>query len=381
MESVNGRREYEDPLYNALSDARLSMHIPDLADAWLGLLAEDGGLPDVSATVIIHKGKPLCRPILEDPVNTPSDPSTYPARLDNGQMIWVRLDKRRSTDMRVSAYVADKPDSVGAVLAALTMMEGKVVDIEELRRLLPLIDLSHPEGISESVNEVFTDHIFSGKGTQARRFLGAFPVGPVRYALALLRYYRPGFDALPEEKQRALLIGCCERMNRTVAAIRQLTGFLEYGAPYRDQRPAIENPHRDVEAAVMRDVEKATYRKIAARLRIEVSEKARHIGDYSTVSKAVARGRDILARAFGEDGWEKAAAEMRSEHLRRDALSELEKYVEDLAEHWRVSPQAMQSILEGEDPTPEIRSRVDSPEFRLASMRNYYEALARDEVH
>jgi hypothetical protein len=128
----------------------------------------------------------------------------------------------------------------------------------------------------------------------------------------------------------------------------------------------------------MRDVEKATYCEIAGRLRISVSEKAKHVGDYSTVSKAVGRGRDILERAFGEVGWRKAAAEMRREHVRREVLSEPEKFVEDHAEHWRVSPQIAQGILEGEEPTPEIRSRVDSPDSRLAMKRNYYDALIYD---
>ena len=52
--------------------------------------------------------------------------------------------------------------------------------------------------------------------------------------------------------------------------------------------------------------------------------------------------------------------------------------MEDLAERWRVSPQFAQSLLEGEDPTPEIMSKVDRSEFRLAKARNYYEALVYD---
>lgn len=378
MRILDGYPEYEDPLHDGLRAARETMHVPDLADAWLEILSDDGSLPDASATVLTYKGKPLSRLTTEDPANTPSDPSVYPARLDNGQVIWIKLHKRGLSDALFSASVADKPDSVGAVLAALTMMEGDEVDIEQLQRSLPLVDLSHPAGISECVYEVERDLIFTWEKSEALELIRAFPVGPVRLALALLRYYRPVFDALPEEEKRDLLIGCCERMNRTITAIRQLTGFLEYGALGRDQRPAIEDPHRDVRAVVMRDVEGETYPKIAARLRIAVSEKAKYVGDYSTVSKAVGRGRDILVRALGRDGWEKAAAEMRREHVRREALSEPEKFVEDLAHRWRVSPQFAQSLLEGEDPTPEIMSKVDPSEFRLAKARNYYGALVWD---
>jgi hypothetical protein len=128
----------------------------------------------------------------------------------------------------------------------------------------------------------------------------------------------------------------------------------------------------------MRDVEGETYPKVAARLRIQVSEKAEHIGDFSTVSKAVGRGRDILARAFGTGGWEKAAAEMRREHVRRETLSKPEKFVEDFAEGWHVSPQIAQSILEGEDPPPKIGSRVGRRGPPIASARNYYDALVWD---
>jgi hypothetical protein len=146
----------------------------------------------------------------------------------------------------------------------------------------------------------------------------------------------------------------------------------------RDQRPAIEDPHRDVRAAVMRDVDGETYPNIAEHLQIKVSEKSKHVGDYSTVSKAVGRGRDILVRAIGRDGWEKATAEMRREHARRETLSEPQRFVEDCAERWRVSPQITQSILEGENPTPNRWSRIGRLGPQIAKMRNYYQALVYD---
>jgi len=379
MESLDDYLASQDPLFVELDAARLSMHIPDLASAWLGLLAEDGGLPDLSAVSITHKGKPLSRPILEDPINTPSNPSTYPARLDNGEVIWVRFKERRSSGAPVSVSVVDKPDTVRAVLAALTVMEGGAVDIEQLKRDLPLIDLSHPIGISESVNEAFEALSDKGETARALEFVRSFHAAHIRYALALLRYYRPGFDALPEEEKRGLLVGCCERINKTIAAVRQLSGFLEYGTPNRDQRTAVEDPHRDVEVAVLRDVERASYRKIAARLRIKISEKASYVGDYSTVVKMAIRGRDMLERAFGSDGWAKRAAEMRAESVRRSALSEREKYVEDLAEDWRVSQQAAQSILEGEDTAPEITKQVRISRRSLESAQRFYKALAEED--
>jgi hypothetical protein len=86
-------------------------------------------------------------------------------------------------------------------------------------------------------------------------------------------------------------------------------------------------------------------------------------------------------RALGRGGWEKATAEMRREHARRETLSEPEKFVEDLAERWRVAPQIAQSILEGEDPTPNRWSRIGRLGPRIAKVRNYYQALVWDEEH
>ncbi|HVF02186.1 MAG TPA: hypothetical protein VNA27_12760 [Rubrobacteraceae bacterium] len=258
------------------------------------------------------------------------------------------------------------------------MMEGGAVDIEQLESFLPLIDSSHPVGVAESVYEAFESLVDTGEAARPLEFVRSFQTGPVSYALALLHYYRPGFDTLPEEERRSLLVGCCERINKAIAATRQLTGFLEYGAPNRDQRPAVEDPHRDVEAAVLRDVEKESYRRIAEHLRIGISEKARHVGDYSTVAKMATRGRDILERAFRRDGWKHVAAEMRAERVRRSELSKLEKYVEDCAEDWRIGQGAAQNILEGVDPAPKTKERIGHLGLRLESIRRFYRALAEE---
>jgi len=77
MGSLDDHMGYEDPLHDALLAARETMNVPDLAGAWLEILAEYGSLSFVPSTEIAHKGKPLSRPIAEDLVNTPSDPSVY----------------------------------------------------------------------------------------------------------------------------------------------------------------------------------------------------------------------------------------------------------------------------------------------------------------
>ena len=380
MESLNDYWGREDPLYDELADARIGMHIPNLASAYLSLLAENGGLPDVSETTITIGGRPLTRPITEDPINTPSDPLTYPARLDNGQVIWVKLDERRSTGVPVSASVVDKPATVRATLAALTLMEGNTVDIEQLKKHLLLIDLSHPMGISESASEAF-ELLADREGLErALKFVAQFQNRAVSYALALLRYYRPAFDSLPENEKRDLVVGCCERINTTIVATHQLSGFLEYGSPNRDQRTAVENPSRDVGAAVLKAVENATYPQIANRLGVKISDKSKCVGDYSSVAKMATRGRNILERAFGRDDWGRKAVKMRAEFVRRNDLSAREIYLEDLAEDWGISQQVARSILEGKDTAPEITEQLKRRlRLRLESIRRLYKTLADEE--
>lgn len=376
MESIGDYWAKLDPQVNDLEAAREAGDIPDLAAAWLALIAEDGGLPGISKHGLTHKGRPLSRPILEDPVNTPLNANTYPARLDNGQVIWVKL-MNGPYDAPESASVVEKPHTVKATLVALTVMEGDTVDIEQLEQLLPLIDLSHPAGVSEGVDEAFQKFADAGDLDRALSFAGSFPSQTVSYALALLRYYRPGFDALPEDEQRGLLISCCDRMNKSAAATDQLAAFLEYGSPTRDQRPAVENPSRDVKAAVLRDVEQKTYREIAEGLRVVVSDNAKLVGDYSTVSKMVVRGREILERAC--NGWSDMAAQMRVEYDRRSTLSMVETYIEDMAGVWGVSPQAARNILDREEHIPPPKDAWISYNS-LEGHRDFYAKLVQEEA-
>jgi hypothetical protein len=166
-------------------------------------------------------------------------------------------------------------------------------------------------------------------------------------------------------------------MNRTIAAVRQLTGFLEYGVPSRDQRPAIENPQRDVEATVMRDMEEATYREIAAQLSVEVSKSARNIGDYSTIQKMVGRGRDILERAFGDAGWHAIAVAAKQERSRRNALTWHEKFLEDSAEDWQISFRAAEELIAGRrPPSAEESAKMKRAVWSLEERRHFFEIVS-----
>jgi hypothetical protein len=378
MGSASEHPEQQEREHLYIEGAKRFRHIPNLAYGWLEELIEQGGLPQISDGELHIQGKATVRRVLEDPVNTPSDPSTYPARLDNGQVVWVNLDERRSYSGHRSVQVVGKPRTVRAILAALTVLEAQHTNIEQLGKLLPYTELDHPEGMFASQREALHELVDAGQTDEAEALW--CDLGPeyldyrtLDYAVALLRYYRPGFDDLPVQQQRDLLKGCCERMNKLLEASRQLNEFLEYGNPARDQRPGIENPRRDVEAAALRDLEGYTYREIAEFLQVKISEKARWVGDYSTIAKMVARGREIVERAFGKEGWQNKVEMIRARLERLEALSPEEQFIEERAEDWGVPHRlAREVIVEGLDPTPEQAKSMAETGYDVESARWAY---------
>jgi hypothetical protein len=314
MESLH-QDPYEDPeergraeLYDLGIEA--CPDIPELADRWLAEWAADGGLPTTGRGISMG-GRELVSPVAENPANTSSDPMISHAMLANGQTLWVRRAKRRLLNGYRGVGVFEKPDrTTKAVLAALTIQEGRGVPPERLARVLPFVDPVDQASIGDSLFRRFEE--LKERGDKAAADVLVLD-RPLQYAQALLRYYRPVFDSLPKEEQRELIGDCCERVNALLDSTRHLVEFLEYGFPGRDQRPAVENPSRDVEAAVLREVEGLKHREIAERLGVEISEKSAVVGDYSTVAKMVQRGRDILERAYGHDRWDELAESMRQE--------------------------------------------------------------------
>jgi hypothetical protein len=302
-------------------------NIPDLASRWLEVLSEEGGLPFGGTPEIRTGGKLMVRGVTENPANTSSDPLTSHVVLENGQTVWVRRAKRPNRRGYRSVGVVARPDRTAkAVLAMLTLLEGRRLDKEVLERLLPLVDPADGTSIADSLHHQRLEEPRRGGGGEG----AASPVGdiaadrPLRYAHALLRYYRPGFDSLATGEKRELLQKCCERVDGILETTRLLAEFLEYGRPRKDLVPFIRNPQRDVEAAVLREVEGMKYREIAQSLEVD-SERARDLDDYSTVSKMVKRGRDILERAFGHEGWDELAESMRNELARREVPGEDEE--------------------------------------------------------
>ena len=188
-----------------------------------------------------------------------------------------------------------------AVLAMLKLLEGRRLDKEVSERLLPFVDPADSTSIADSLHQRLEEPRGKAAGKE-----------PPRPSVMLPRKGNCGTHS-----------PCCAIFARVSIALRQRrsanccrsaagvsTGSSKrpasspsswsMGVPGRIKKPAIVNPQRDVDAAVLRDVERMKYREIEQSLEVEISENARRVDDYSTVSKMVNRGRDILERAFGQ---------------------------------------------------------------------------------
>jgi hypothetical protein len=121
------------------------------------------------------------------------------------------------------------------------------------------------------------------------------------------------FVAEPRKEQERLLIECCERVNKVLESVRLLSGFLNHSGRGKSQRAARKNPHKDVMAALLRDVEGLSHHKIAKTARIDRPGSSRGERDYSKVRQTIDRGRDILKRAYGSEGYATMVESMKAE--------------------------------------------------------------------
>jgi len=199
--------------------------IDDLVDEWLKVLREEG-LPNKmqlrASGPSRHSpsGISFKSVTVEDPMNDPLDRDTYAARLDNGEVVWVWinadlpegyevrvLEKRRRTDK--------------AILAALTVLESDAIEVERLRRALPLVKdfsvqtLSSMHGAWEWLRlrglEIEKGATLANEDERAAvkenlAFCEDLQLRSLWYLVAMIRYYRPEFDTYTREEQDALII-------------------------------------------------------------------------------------------------------------------------------------------------------------------------------
>jgi len=258
-------------------------------------------------------------------------------KLDNGQEVFISVGTRRSEPGGYMAVeVVDAPPSDKALLAAMSAKAALPTDIERLRQMLrfvepPLKDTVHKNWVEAQDRIKAEDGIASPRSISLLRLYGTYIT--LEYIVALLRHHRPGFDDLSWEDQMSLIEETCEKMNEFLGSLRRLQDFMTYGVPNRKLTPSMKEPQRDVDAAVLRDVDDFTHREIGERLDIPLSPDSQYQqSGHQTVRRAIERGRRILEAAFGKEGWQRQAQVMKTEKAQRQSLSEEEQQVEWLAE-------------------------------------------------
>jgi hypothetical protein len=132
---------------------------------------------------------------------------SHPTRIaQSGPTIWIRLNAPRSPERGYREIsVSEEPlRTDAAILAALTALEGRPLDVgalhEVLTRILPLR--------KESFFERWTKALKDLRHHQT-----------LDYASMLLRYHSPGFDDLPLEERADLVGETCAHINEFVEVL------------------------------------------------------------------------------------------------------------------------------------------------------------------
>ncbi len=351
---------YREELYGGMAYC-YEDELPDFAEEWLTELARVGYRGMV--TVLYKDG------VYKLPAKEQADPlsssvvsrlqgvheEAYPVLFENSrQVLWLQLEGNRS---RKHSYkeirVSNKPLRTDkAILAALTVLEGKEVNLKELREGLEDRALSLDESV---MRQSFEKRDAIGTGIFRHTHL-------LEYVFLLLRYHRPGFDDLSREERINLIEQICSHINEFLEASRKLTAFLEYGAPGRRPKPATRDADRDVRAAVLKDVGKLTHREIGKELGIPLPEDFDYKGDHPTVRQMVKRGRRLLERVLGKEGWQEQIEAMRAEAKRWNSLTDVEKDAETMAELLGMPYEEALRIAKVDDADTKRRRAENQPE-------------------
>jgi hypothetical protein len=222
----------------------------------------------------------------------------YPTRIaEAAQTIWIRLDGPRSPERGYREItVSDEPlRTDAAIVAALTVLEGRPFDLGTLRKVLAIGLPLRGESFWDRFNRAFEDrHTEEGL---SRSFRELRHHQALDYVLMLLRYHRSGFDDLPAQERTNLVVDACAYVNRLLEALRKLVTFLEHGEMnFRGPAAALKVAGRDVEAAVLRDVDGLTNREIGERLGVPLP------ADFRIKGRSSHRTQDGRARQEGAEG-------------------------------------------------------------------------------
>jgi hypothetical protein len=225
-----------------------------------------------------------------------SEGNALPVRLDNGQTLVLRLNAFQDDPrgdgrffMRTEVQgVSPKTDR--AQLAALAVLEGA-----ELRKNLKLRD----EDLDRIRRQLREDKDFS---TNVESKMVAF----VRL---LLWTYRPNLDQKTDEGIK-MFVEVYDRVAKVAEATRQLSDFLEFGDPVKDNRQAANDAQTDIYAAELRHFAGMNNRDIAEAMRLDLSpEKERSAKQVA--SNRADRGEQYYIQAMGQQRWNSYKREQR----------------------------------------------------------------------
>jgi hypothetical protein len=172
------------------------------------------------------------------------------------------------------------------------------------------------------------------------------------------------FSIIYDRPSISLLVHACSHTNEFLDTLKKLMNFLEYGSPDGRTRVATRDADTDVKAAVLRDVDGLTYRKIGEELDLPRPKDFEVKGDYARVRQMVSRGRKIIFLAIGKDGWRRHIEAMRAEAKRWNSLSDVEQEAEGFVEYLGLPYEEALRIAEEENSrTPRLKAE-DQPETR-----------------
>jgi hypothetical protein len=94
--------------------------------------------------------------------------------------------------------------------------------------------------------------------------------------------------------------------------------------------PAVKQAAKDVRVAEFQEVLGLSNKKIAEIIGVLPPRKWHDKNDHPTVRQMGNRGREILEKAFGKEGWKEIAEDMRQEATEWESLSEEERWLKRL---------------------------------------------------
>jgi hypothetical protein len=123
-----------------------------------------------------------------------------------------------------------------------------------------------------------------------------------KYLIEMIRRQVPDFDGFAEEEQIDFVVRTQEKIEKIRASVEGLILHLEYATPGKHKAfPPLEDPLRDIKAAVFTDV--MSSRRAGELLRVPVPETDKDRHENQTVRKMANRGRQLLLISFGRAGW------------------------------------------------------------------------------